>query len=508
MPQLSSPLTLSLAALACSLSFSCASGDEPPPNLAIGQKVPFPTAEWSVRSPEEMGMDSAVLDGARAYAFDFDADQDGVPDTNTQGVVVVRGGAIVGEWYAPGKDRSSYAASWSMAKSFVSTLVGIAIDRGLIPSVDVPMSAFFPEWAGTSKGAITLRQVLQMQSGLDFVEDYTNGDVILMSVASDALTFARNLGVKVPPDTRWYYSSADSELLGGVVEAATGKNPTDFGRENLFAPIGMNPADWWIDGANHTFSYCCLDTPTRDFAKFGLLFLREGSWDGNQVVSRDWVHRATETLASLNPGYAYQWWTSGAIKALGIRDLYFADGLDEQKIFVIPSLDLVVAKNTLYTKPPGAAVAPDGWVAHFTPRGISQYGTKAPLIWEDAAFLAPIINSIKGGPRIDFTPTHIGGSPNDPALCRVQAQSFGTYCEAVHGCVCDHCATQFLDCNKVEACAAVARCAFEKACRGIDCLTPCSDVINAYGGASTGNVGITLALRLSECSNACPLTCP
>jgi hypothetical protein len=219
-------------------------------------------------------------------------------------------------------------------------------------------------------------------------------------------------------------------------------------------------------------------------------------------------------MATNNPGYAYQWWTQGSLKndIPQYPDLYWADGLDQQKIFVVPSLDLVVAKNTLYNKPPGAPQAAPGAgvLSKIAPRGIGEFSSVGPLVWEDAALLAPIINSIDGSRKVDFTPTQLGARAPDPALCRQEAQSgYGAYCEPVHGCACDGCSVAFLDCNTSEACAAIVNCALETGCRGIDCLTPCETVINEYGGAATGSIAIEMALRLSECTvtTQCALSC-
>ena len=120
--------------------------------------------EFAEGTPEDVGMDSAVLDGARTYAF--------AEGRNTQGVVVVRRGTVVAEWYDPRRDASSRGASWSMAKSFTSALVGIALERGEIPSIDEPMTTYIPEWVGTDKEGMVLRDVLEMASGLDWNEDY------------------------------------------------------------------------------------------------------------------------------------------------------------------------------------------------------------------------------------------------------------------------------------------------------------------------------------------------
>jgi CubicO group peptidase (beta-lactamase class C family) len=257
-----------------------------------------------VVEPEAMDMDSAVLEGAREYAMR--------PDQNTQGVVIVHKGALVAEWYADGHDKDSFAASWSMAKSFVSASIGIAMEEGLIDSIDDPLEKYYPEWAGTEKGRIPIRAVLQMQSGLDFIEDYAdlaNSDVIAVGVTDDTLGYILdNVDVKVPYDTQWYYSSGDTQLLSGILERVTGKSTKDYAQEKIFGPIGMSPVDWWVDGKDQTIAFCCMDAPVRQFAKFGLLFLRDGKWDGEQLVPADWVKESTTTRASHYDGYAYQWW--------------------------------------------------------------------------------------------------------------------------------------------------------------------------------------------------------
>lgn len=145
-----------IAALAAALA-ACSDGNG-------GGGTAWPTSGWAVEAPDEHGMDAAVLEGAREYAFR--------PEKHTQGVVVVRHGVIVAEWYETGRDETSFATSWSVAKSFTSAAIGIAIEEGLIEGVDVRLAEFFPDWRGTDKEAITLRDVLQMATGLDWVESY------------------------------------------------------------------------------------------------------------------------------------------------------------------------------------------------------------------------------------------------------------------------------------------------------------------------------------------------
>lgn len=475
-------------------------GTGQPANLAIGQQVPYPTSDWTVVAPEDMGMDSAVLDGARQYAFQA--------DKNTQAVVVVRGGAIVAEWYntVENKNRDSMAASWSMAKSFTSALVGIAIAEGRIQSVEQPLSTWLPEWAGDVRGTIPLRAVLQMQSGLAFQEDYNDltSDIVRLANVRDTAQVV--FGLRMHPsgvNGRWYYSSGDTQILALVLERATGTTPAAYARQKLLGPIGMNPADWWIDGAGHTYGYCCLDAPTRQFAKFGLLFLREGAWDGAQIVPAAWVKESVGTIASFFPGYAYQWWTSTGEGGLP-PDLYSAQGLDSQRIYVIPSLDLVIAKNTLYSRAnvttPG--VAENGWLGEFQPRFGYQNGTGTigAAIWDDLPFLAPIINSIEGSNKLEAGGECVRGSPFDVGACSARLSTYAVSPQTV-SCTCNECSGIFLDCDQNPGCAELLKCAFATGCAkvsAIDCATPCAEAINKFGGVD--GCSVQLALLIAECA--------
>ena len=382
-------------ALVCLLASLAVAGPAATPASAAGVPGPVPTGEWSVEDPVAHGMDPAVLDQARAYAF--------TPGKNTQGVVVVQRGAIVGEWYAPGAGPTSWAASWSMAKSVNSALIGIALGEGKIPSVDVPMSTYFPDWAGTPKGAITLRHVLHMESGLQWNEDYDptslgSSDIIQMvALEADQLAFAAGHEGVYPPGTRFNYSSGDSMLLGEVVHQATGMRPDEYARQKLFGPIGMDPVDWWRDAANHTLTYCCVDTPSRSFARFGLLYLRGGNWNGTQVVPASWVDASITDTAASYSGYGYQWWLN--LQGAGsVPPFFSAQGHDGQLIYVIPSLDLVVVRNGTYVKSPCEPVADPNLLYHYPPSGlVPGQGTTPPDSWSDVAFLEPIVASFGGG---------------------------------------------------------------------------------------------------------------
>jgi len=358
--------------------------------------TPADPGPWVVEAPEDHGMDPATLEEARTYAF--------AEGRNTQGVVVVRDGLIVAEWYADGAGPDSWVASWSVAKSFASATVGIAIDEGMIPGVDEPMTTWYPEFSGTEREAMTLRDVLQMGSGLDWVEDYDpssagQSDIIQMVLGErDQLAYAVSQPAEVAPGSRWSYSSGDTMLLSGVLEQATGMPADEYATEVLFEPLGLERAEWWRDGEDHTLTYCCFDSTSRDFARFGQLYLQHGRWGDDQVVPEQWVEDSlvpSEASERAGDPYGYQWWLG---EPDGIdEDVFAAVGHDGQWIYVIPDLDMVVVRSGTYVKNPGPPVADPNLFPVYPSDGfVPGQGTSPPDDWEASDFLGPIIASVEG----------------------------------------------------------------------------------------------------------------
>lgn len=351
----------------------------------------FPKPEWQVSAPDQQGLRREGLDQALDYAFQA--------GKHTQGVVIVRHRSIVAERYEEGRDRSAFAASWSMAKSVTSALVGIAIDRGLIASVDVKLSEYYPEWAGTPKADIRLRDVLQMASGLKWKEDYrpddtTTSDIVQMVFAADELGYASARELLSPPGTVFNYSSGDTMLVSGVLARATGMSALDFAKKELFDKIGMAPVHWWRDANGKTLTYCCVDTPSREFAKLGLLFLERGSWNGQRVISEAWIDESLQASPSFN-GYGYFWWLIGRTNSALPADTYAARGVDGQHIYVVPSLDLVVVRNSHYDKFDGDTLADPNLFTRYPSFGLVQgQGTVPPDSWSDTDFLGPIVGAV------------------------------------------------------------------------------------------------------------------
>lgn len=378
---------------------------ETPPLDPDAPRAPVDTgdrADWITVAPAAVGLDRAGLEAAREYGFR--------DEFYTQAILVARHGYLAAEWYAKDSDPDALAASWSVAKSIVSTLIGQAIADGHVADVDVPMTAFVPEWKDTDRAAITLRDVLAMSSGLDWIEDYETvsgeagtSDIAEMVLHGDPMRIAIEQPARHPAGEVWSYSSGDTMLLGRVLREATGKTAADWVQEKLAAPMHMRTLRWWRDAAGDTYTFCCVDATARDFAKFGQLFLQRGLWGGRQLVPADWIGAATRSQASANPGYGYQWWLNHPDSADGNwpslpEDAYFALGHNGQYVAIFPKLDMVVVRLGEYVVPETTDwVARDGlFGAGVFSDHLGPTGTRAPEgDWNDDYFFSLIVSAVR-----------------------------------------------------------------------------------------------------------------
>lgn len=300
----------------------------------------WPTEGWQYSTPEEQGMDSTRLQEMMDY----------IDEANVaiQGIVIVRNGYIVHEAY-PGTvyNENSTHLLYSVTKSFTSSLVGIAIDQGYIDNVSIPMLSFFPDYEITNvderRERITIEHLLTMRSGMFWDENsapYTSpANGVYQINTGDGVEFMLNSDMVAEPGELWHYNTGASHLLSAIVQVATGMTTLEFAEENLFEPLGISEYSWSRDMAGWYKGGFDLRLTPRDMAKFGYLFLNNGSWDGHQIVSEEWVRTSTSTITRTNDwtGYGYQWWTN---TDMGV---YSARGLYGQYIFVIPEYDIVVA---------------------------------------------------------------------------------------------------------------------------------------------------------------------
>ncbi|MEC7189293.1 MAG: serine hydrolase [Pseudomonadota bacterium] len=343
-----------------------------------------PGETWVTATTEQVGLDAEKFQKVVDYAFG--------EGQNTQGLVVVRHGSIVFERYAEGSDKDSIATSWSTAKSFTSALAGVAIEKGFISSVDASAAEFISDWSGDERANITLKDLLLMSSGLS--EDGDDSTSMYIGVkdennqynAVDNVLFSIDRTVN-PERARWLgagytwnYANADTQILGEIIERSAGKSLLDFARENLFSKIGIL-ATWWTDKFSNYMAYCCLDMTSRNFARFGLLYARDGKWGDVQVLPSEYVIESTAPSIVITKdfplGYGYHWWPDRSGK------WFAAKGSRYNNIYIHPGLDIVVVRNSLYTH-----------VGDSYSREDSYHSTDAPANWDDSEFFNLVIESV------------------------------------------------------------------------------------------------------------------
>jgi CubicO group peptidase (beta-lactamase class C family) len=281
-------------------------------------------------------------------------------DQRTAALVIVHDGKVRFERYGLGFDAAGRWTSFSVAKSFTSTLVGAAIQDGAIGSLEDTVSRYIPELRGSVYDEVTIRQLLTMTSGVQWTEDYEDpdSDVAQFNSAKPApgvdatVSYMRALPRAHPPGEVWHYNTGETNLIGVLVSSATGKPLGQYLQEKIWHPAGMEAAATWLQGrTGHEIAGCCMQAATRDFARFGLFVLANGNAGGRQIVPEDWFSEAIRTqkdTGSPGRGYGFQWWTydDGAVAAQGI----FGQG-----IFIDPARRLVIASNSNW---PRASLGP------------------------------------------------------------------------------------------------------------------------------------------------------
>ncbi|HUE06838.1 MAG TPA: serine hydrolase [Acidimicrobiales bacterium] len=314
--------------------------------------VPWPTEDW----PEgalPAGVEPALAPLLEA-AFD-----DTSPIATTHAVVIVQHGRIVFERYHGALEHFDRPPtpitaavpllSWSMAKSVLHAAVGMLVGEG---KLDLDARAAVPEWADPAdpRHAITLRQLLAMRDGLDYVEEYDSEDpdalrMLFGDGSADMAHFAADRPLAVPPGTRFNYSSATSNIVSGVVARTVGPGEpyARFLHGRVFAPLGMKSADPEFDEAGTWAASSFLRATARDYARFGLFYLRNGIWDGVRLLPAGWVDHGRTMVSTDEDGQPFgaHWWGVAGDHVLGT---FRAAGYEGQSISICPPLDLIVVR--------------------------------------------------------------------------------------------------------------------------------------------------------------------
>ena len=315
--------------------------------------TPWPTRDARGAGVGPAGLDPAAVTAALDEAF---AEPDPVPTRRTRAVVVVQDGRLVAERYAAGLGPESALPGWSMTKSVVNALAGVLVREGKL-ALDGPLRV--PEWSAPDdpRHALTLRQLLHMSSGLAFTESYGNplGDVLWMLFGTgDAAGFAARKPLAATAGQRWSYSSGTTNIISRALRGAVGGTEADyqlFPRRALFEPLGMTSALIEPDAAGTFVGSSLMFATARDWARFGLLFLQDGTWAGRRILPEGWVaFSVTPAPAAPDGVYGAHFWLrlGGNYAGSGEHeippDTYHAIGHEGQILTVVPSRRLVVVR--------------------------------------------------------------------------------------------------------------------------------------------------------------------
>jgi CubicO group peptidase (beta-lactamase class C family) len=359
--------------------------------LLVGPSLPAQTprsSEYSVPPRLDDGWeteraDSVGIDAARLSALT--ASVRGWPELGVHAILIERSGRLVYEEYFEGFDqrwgeslgrvsmtRESLHDLRSVTKSVVSALVGIALETGTIKTLEEPVIGWFPEYPDLNtaeRRRVTLAHVIGMTSGLEWNEDipYTDprNDEIRMTRDADPLRYALSRPFVHEPGAEFNYNGGSTQVLAAVLARATKSPLRDYVRRVLFEPLGITQFEWLGDVAGLPNAASGLRLRPRDLAKFGSLYLHAGRWNGKQVIPADWVERSTRRhftfRARTGPdtggefGYSYFWWYNCVPTAGGLIEVRAAVGNGQQRVFVIPGLDMVVTVLAGRYNDPGAS---------------------------------------------------------------------------------------------------------------------------------------------------------
>lgn len=279
--------------------------------------------------------------------------EDWIRDRNVAALVILKNGQVRHESYHLGTVPGDHRISWSVAKSWLSALLGIIVAQGRIGSLDDLVTEYVPELKGSAYAGATIRNVLNMASGIGFDEDYLSffsdinrmGRVLALGGSMDRFAMGQRRR-EAAPGARWLYVSIDTHVIGMVIRGATGRDVPELMEAHLIGPLGLEGRPFYLtDGHQTSFVLGGLNMPTRDYARFGAMIAAGGQWQGRQVVPEDWVAGMIAPSAPYSPdcggGYGWQWWVPEG----SARGEAMARGIYGQYIHVDQNRGSVIAVN-------------------------------------------------------------------------------------------------------------------------------------------------------------------
>lgn len=316
-----------------------------------------PTSEMSPSAdPWDLGKNRNTLKFTGSFLDKATSLEEFIKLSSTSAFLVIKDGEIIYENYAHGDSRDSLHMSFSVAKSFTSALLGIALNEGKLDSLEGPIRKYLPELTSATFDDVTIEQVLQMSSGMRFNEAYTDPEsdinkMTAMVPPMSYLEYINTLEREHPPGTFNHYASINTQLLGILLIKVTGESLTDYMTSRLWHPLGMEHRGLWtLDEEGYELAMGGLSASARDYAKLGLLYLNDGKREGQQILPQGWAKASVtpdkpHLMPGENPqssnvsGYQYQWWTP--------RDWdgdFLARGIWGQNIYVHPGNRVVIVK--------------------------------------------------------------------------------------------------------------------------------------------------------------------
>ena len=301
----------------------------------------WPTNGWRTSSPEDQGMSSIKLQ--EIYEHLDSTTELSFIRASMRSILIIRNGYLIHETYFSSFANANTSTNiYSCTKSVTSSLIGIAIDKGYIGGVDDLVLDYFPNRTIANldawKKAMTIENLLMMKSGVEWDEsDYSrsDNDYTLMYASGCPVQYVLDKPMASTPGSTWVYNTGCSHLLSAIIDNTTGIGTQDFAQTYLFNPLGINPPDWAIDDQGISYGGSNLRLTPRQMAKFGFLFLNNGSWDNQQLIPQEWITASTHSTDS-TWWYAYQWWNEPH------RNSFSARGYYGQQIVVIPDYNMVV----------------------------------------------------------------------------------------------------------------------------------------------------------------------
>ncbi|GAA4067885.1 serine hydrolase [Flavobacterium cheonanense] len=316
-----------------------------PKRTKINTNLPFPYGNLDQKDTVFSNIDYVKLNAIVENAFD----KKGQKDKRTRSVIVIYKNKIIAEKYADGFNKNSRILGWSMTKSITGTLFGVLQKQG---KFDIMKAAPIAEWATDERSKITTNDLLHMNSGLEWEEDYGKiSDVTKMLFIEEDMTKSQiNKPLVGKPNNTWNYSSGTTNLLSGILrkQFKTHQEYLDFWYTNLLDKIGMNSAIVETDMAGNFVGSSYGWATTRDWAKFGLLYLHKGNWNGEQIFDESWAKYVATPTNSSNGQYGAQFWlNAGGRFPNAPKNMLYASGYQGQMVAIFPSHDLVIVRMGL-----------------------------------------------------------------------------------------------------------------------------------------------------------------